>query len=221
MPWAAPPVPQVPGHAAPYPAARPDDGRPDPGLVDHVPTRPYFLWPAITYPHKNHQLLLAAFADLVASGADAELVLAGGLGPSEGDVISTVVKLGLTDRVRRTGRVPAPLLDRLYRSAAAVVVPSRYEGFGLPVVEAQVRGCPVVVADAGSLPEVADPSDLVAPDDVAGWSAAMRDVLLLNGAARRARADRGRSLAAQFTPARTARAQLAAYRLARGGPGPA
>jgi len=216
VPWASPPVPQLPGHAAPYPAGRPDDGRPDPDLDDHVPTRPFFLWPAITYPHKNHQVLLAAFAELVASGADVELVLAGGLGPSEGDVISTVVKLGLTDRVRRTGRVPAPLLDRLYRSAAAVVVPSRYEGFGLPVVEAQVRGCPVVVADAGSLPEVADPADLVDPDDVAGWAAAMRDVLLLTDAARQSRAERGRALAAQFTPARTARAQLAAYRQARG-----
>ncbi len=216
VPWAAPPVPELPGHAAPYPAVRPDDGRPDPDLDDHVPTRPYFLWPAITYPHKNHQVLLAAFAELVGSGEDVELVLAGGLGPSEGDVISTVVKLGLTDRVRRTGRVPAPLLDRLYRSAAAVVVPSRYEGFGLPVVEAQVRGCPVVVADAGSLPEVADPADLVDPDDVAGWATAMQDVLRLTDAARAARADRGRALAAAFTPARTARAQLAAYTTARG-----
>jgi glycosyltransferase involved in cell wall biosynthesis len=216
VPWAAPPVPQLPGHASPLPAVRADDGRPDPDLDDHVPTRPYFLWPAITYPHKNHQVLLAAFAELVGGGADVELVLAGGLGPSEGDVISTVVKLGLTDRVRRTGRVPAPLLDRLYRSAAAVVVPSRYEGFGLPVVEAQVRGCPVVVADAGSLPEVADPSDLQDPDDVAGWAAAMRDVLQMTQTERRARTDRGLALAAAFTPSRTAVAQLDAYRQARG-----
>ena len=101
-------------------------------------------------------------------------------------------------------------------AAAAVVVPSRYEGFGLPVVEAQVRGCPVVVADAGSLPEVSDPSDLVDPDDVAGWAAAMQDVLRLTDAERAARADRGRALAAAFTPTRTARAQLAAYTTARG-----
>ena len=215
VPWAAPPVPQLPGHASPHPPVRADDGRPDPDLDDHVPTRPYFLWPAITYPHKNHQVLLAAFGELVASGADVELVLAGGLGPSEGDVISSIVKLGLTDRVRRTGRVPADLLDRLYRSSAAVVVPSRYEGFGLPVVEAQVRGCPVVVADAGSLPEVADPADLVDPDDVAGWTTAMRDVLQMTDAERQARADRGRALAAAFTPSRTALAQLAAYRQAR------
>ena len=83
------------------------------------------------------------------------------------------------------------------------------------VVEAQVRGCPVVVADAGSLPEVAGPSDLVDPDDVAGWAAAMQDVLRLTDAERNARADRGRALAAAFTPARTAQAQLAAYRQAR------
>ena len=216
VPWAAPPVPQLPGHASPHPPVRADEGQPDPGLADHVPTRPYFLWPAITYPHKNHQVLLAAFAELVGSGADVELVLAGGLGPSEGDVISTVVKLGLTDRVRRTGRVPAELLERLYGSAAAVVVPSRYEGFGLPVVEAQVRGCPVVVASAGSLPEVAAPADLVDPDDVAGWATAMQDVLRLTDAERQARADRGRALAAAFTPARTAQAQLAAYAMARG-----
>ena len=214
VPWAAPPVPQVPGHASPMPSVPTGRGAVDEVLDDHIPVRPYFLWPAITYPHKNHQVLLAAFAELVALGADVELVLAGGLGPAEGDVISTVVKLGLGDRVRRTGRVPADLLDRLYRSAAAVVVPSRYEGFGLPVVEAQLRGCPVVVADAGSLPEVADPSDLVDPDDVAGWAAAMQAVLDEPAPLRAARADRGRALAATFTPARTARAQLEAYRRA-------
>ncbi|MFM7068808.1 MAG: glycosyltransferase family 4 protein, partial [Actinomycetes bacterium] len=186
----------------------------DDDLPDHIPTKPFFLWPAITYPHKNHVLLLRAFADVIASGVDAELVLAGGHGPSEGDVISTIIKLGLQDRVRRTGRVPSDLLDRLYRAAAAVVVPSTYEGFGLPVVEAQVRGCPVIVANAGSLPEVADAKDLVDPHDVAGWAAAMGAVLECSPEQRRTRTERGRLRAAAFTPERTARAQLDAYRRA-------
>lgn len=194
----------------PWSAPLPADGTPPPSV--DLPDRPFFLWPAITYPHKNHVLLLEAFRRVVDAGADVELVLTGGEGPSEADVRAAVDRLGLSDRVRRTGRVPRPALDALYAAAAAVVVPSRYEGFGLPVLEAQLRGCPVVAADAGSLPEVADAADLVAPDDVAGWAAAMLAVLDLPADERRRRADRGRARARQWTPARTAAAQLAAYR---------
>ena len=60
----------------------------------------------------------------------------------------------LAGSVERPGRVPRPEMERLYRSATAVLVPSRYEGFGLPALEAMSRGVPLVVASAGSLPEV-------------------------------------------------------------------
>jgi len=95
-----------------------------------------------------------------------------------------------------------------------VAVPSDYEGFGLPVLEAMVRGVPVVAAAAGSLPEVARPEDLVPAEDVAAWAAAIEAVLAESTDARNARIAGGRERAAQFGPERTAAALLTAYRRA-------
>lgn len=178
------------------------------------PDRPYLLYPAITYPHKNHLLLLEAFARVAAQHPDASLVLTGGEGPCEAEVRARADRADLRGRVLRTGRVPAATLEALYRHAAAVVVPSRYEGFGLPVLEAMARGCPVVASSAGSLPEVARPEDLVDPDDVTAWAEAMQCVLGLPAPERAARVAAGRQLAATFTPARTAAGLLGAYRRA-------
>ena len=178
----------------------------------------YFLYPAITYAHKNHPVLLKAFARVAQSDPDVRLVLTGGEGPLEGQVTARVRSLGLDARVRRTGRVSSEELDRWYEHAAAVVVPSRYEGFGLPALEAMAHGCPVIAASAGSLAEFVRPEDLVDPDDVTAWAAAMQAVLSLDGSERAARVVAGRTLAAEFTPDRTATALLDAYRSAARGP---
>ena len=65
-----------------------------------------------------------------------------------------VDRLGLGDRVRRLGRIPAADVAGLYGLAPVVAVPSRYEGFGLPAVEAMAHGAPLVAADGTALPEV-------------------------------------------------------------------
>ena len=103
---------------------------------------PVVLYPAITYPHKNHAVLIDAFAAVVEAHPDALLVLPGGRGDEEDRVRGQVERLGLTDRVRRTGRISAADVAGLYRAAAVVAVPSRYEGFGLPAVEAMAYGAP-------------------------------------------------------------------------------
>jgi alpha-1,3-rhamnosyl/mannosyltransferase len=175
---------------------------------------PFLLYPAITYPHKNHLVLLDAFAQLARTEPGLRLVLTGGVSTAEGPVRERLARPDLVGRVLRTGRVPAPQLESLFRSATAVVVPSRYEGFGLPVLEAMVRGVPVLAADAGSLPEVARPEDLVPADDVTAWAAAMHAVVHSSGAERSARIRAGRERAATFSPERTARALIQAYRLA-------
>lgn len=179
-----------------------------------VPDVPYLLYPAITYPHKNHRILLDAAARLQGGAAESVLVLTGGASGAEGAVAERIDALGLTDRVWRTGRVGAQRLDALYAGARGVLVPSRYEGFGLPALEAMQRGCPVAVARAGSLPEVVGEESLVDPDDVTAWTEAMQSLLSMSEADRRARVARGHELAARFGRERTADGLLDAYRSA-------
>jgi glycosyltransferase involved in cell wall biosynthesis len=178
--------------------------------------RPFFLYPAITYPHKNHETLVRAFADVVADHPEVALVLTAGTGPSEGAVRSLMHELGLARSVRRTGRIPADHLDLLYRRAVALAFPSRYEGFGLPVLEAMSRGCPVLAARNGALPEViASGGALLDPDDVGAWAREMRRVLV-EPAHREALAVQAQARASEFSWQRAVDRLADVYRLALG-----
>jgi glycosyltransferase involved in cell wall biosynthesis len=122
---------------------------------------------------------------------------------AEADAAEAVVPLGVVDE---------PLLHALYRCASALVYPSLYEGFGLPVLEAMASGTPVIASRAASIPEVlGDAGILLDPSDVAAWTDAM--VRVVNDEQLRSRmVHDGRSRAATFTWERTARATLAVYR---------
>jgi alpha-1,3-rhamnosyl/mannosyltransferase len=138
----------------------------------------FLLYPAITYEHKNHRTLLAAFARLHALNPQLRLVLTGGVGSAEPQVRAQISQLGLDPAVVRTGRIPAADLDVLYREAAITAFPSAYEGFGLPVLEAMVRGCPVVASGVGGLVEVGGPAVVhVDPFDVDAWVSSLSAVL--------------------------------------------
>lgn len=171
---------------------------------------PFFLFPAITYAHKNHALLVDALARM--AHTDSVLVLTGGEGPVEDELWRRIETVGVAHRVRRTGRIPREDLDGLYRLADSLVFPSRYEGFGNPVLEAMNLGCPVIVADTTSLPEVVgDAGILLPPDGSVAWAAAM-DGLLDHPERRTSMAAAGRRRAATWSWDETAVALEDAYR---------
>lgn len=175
---------------------------------------PVVLYPAITYPHKNHAVLVDAFAKVVRRHPDAVLVLSGGRGGEEDRLRDQIDRLGLRERVRRTGRISAADVAGLYQEASVVAVPSRYEGFGLPAAEAMAYGAPVVASSATALPEVVgDAGLLVAAGDVQGWASAIGS--LLEDTAERSRlAVLGRERARRFTWAANAAALVDVYRRA-------
>jgi alpha-1,3-rhamnosyl/mannosyltransferase len=181
---------------------------------------PFFLYPAITYPHKNHVTLVRAFAEVTANGADALLVLTHRPDTMERDVLRLADALGVRDRVRRLGHVPRGDLDWLYANAVALTFPSRFEGFGLPVLEAMGNGCPVIASNATALPEVVgDAGVLVDPDDVARWAAAMFD-LTTDEDRRTALAAAGRVRVRTFEWASSAERLVNAYHRAAARPAP-
>ena len=126
---------------------------------------PYVVYPAITHPHKNHRLLLEVMARHW-TDPTLRLVLLGGAGAADAEVGRAIVDLGLGDRVVRPGRVPAADRDALIAGATALVFPSRYEGFGAPLIEAMALDTPVICGDHPALREVAGSAAIVLPDDV-------------------------------------------------------
>lgn len=193
----------------------------DHGLRDRVldrlglKDRPFVLYPAITYAHKNHETLIAAFARISNTRDDTLLVLTGGAGGNEEVVQATIDAYGLRDRVLRTGRIPEAELDLLYRAATVMAFPSLYEGFGLPALEAMSRGCPVVASDVGGLPLVlGDAAEFVDPVDVAGWAETLGGILD-EPARRTVLIRRGFERVRQFTWPASADALGSAYRESR------
>jgi glycosyltransferase involved in cell wall biosynthesis len=173
---------------------------------------PFFVYPAITYPHKNHLVLVNAFARLLEQHPNTTLVLTGAKGSMETQVAAEVRSLGIEKNVRRLGYVPERDLDALYNDAIALTFPSRFEGFGAPVLEAMSRSCAVIAADATALPEVVgDAGLLVSPDNSDDWAAAMTS-MLEDDESRARWAATGIERAREFTWGRSADILEEAYR---------
>jgi glycosyltransferase involved in cell wall biosynthesis len=162
-------------------------------------------------PHKNLEALLEALALLPDPPV---VVLAGYATPYERTLRERAQALGIDDDVRFVGWLEPAELEGLWAISRAFVFPSRYEGFGLPVLEAMARGVPVACSNAASLPDVAgDAALLFDPDDRRALAAAI--ARLLAGGAEVERLRRaGRARAALFTWERPARLTLASYRRA-------
>lgn len=170
---------------------------------------PYVLYIGTLQPRKNLARLIEAFAQLPAHLGEHDLVLAGATGWLTSGIFQRVQKLGLTERVRFLGYVAQEDLAALLSAASCFVLPSLYEGFGLPVLEAMACGTPVVCSNAGALPEVAgDAALLFSPTDTAALVAALTQVLG-DAATRATLVDRGRCQVQRFSWERCARETLA------------
>jgi glycosyltransferase involved in cell wall biosynthesis len=181
----------------------------------------FIVYPAAMYPHKNHAVLLKAFAEVVKTH-DVTLVLTGAVGAgawgsahsTKTELAELATRLGIERRLRLPGYVTTEQLSALYGGAAMLAFPSRFEGFGFPVVEAMAAGCPVVVADATALPAlVGDAGILVDPDDVSGWARAISGLLTTNNE-RKELADVGRERAALLAATDSAQQLVDVYRRA-------
>ena len=182
----------------------------DPAFSPSGPTPdgdPYALFVGALQRRKDPLAAIDALA-LLGDG-DLRLVFAG---PDKGGRVEAeraAERNGVQARVEFHGHVPQEELAALYRGAACLVFPSRYEGFGLPVLEAMASGTPVVTTTAGALPEVAGDAAILVEE---------RNPVALAGGIERALADRERLVAAglerakRFSWAETARRTLEVYR---------
>jgi glycosyltransferase involved in cell wall biosynthesis len=175
-----------------------------PTLEGRTPT---VLYVGTLYAYKDVDVAIRAFADARPGLPDgARLVVVGKDpdGTQVGRLRSIATASGVAHEVDVAGVVTDEQLEALYSTASVLVLPSRYEGFGLPVAEAMSRGVPVVVADSTSLPEVAGDGGIAVPTgDVAAFAAAIT-ALLTDEPRRLELARKGVVRAAELTWDRTA-----------------
>lgn len=139
----------------------------------------YLLFPAHTWHHKNHRTAIAALRILRDRyGLSPELICTGGAREAQPALEQQIEASGLRGRVRFLGYLPRADIPALYRGAAALLFPSLFEGFGMPVLEAMASGCPVVCSNTTSLPEIAGDAALQAdPNDPEAFAAALAELL--------------------------------------------
>jgi glycosyltransferase involved in cell wall biosynthesis len=173
----------------------------------------FLLYPAQTWPHKNHLRLLDALALLRDRGSDVHVVFTGRRTEHFSKIEARIAQLKLEDRAQFLGYLEEADLAALYRRAVGLIFPSRFEGWGLPVVEAFAWGVPVACADIPVLREVAGDAALYFnPDDSAAIADAVARLwadLKLRDSLRRL----GRERVASLSWDVTAKTYRALYRL--------
>ena len=175
----------------------------------------FLLYPANSWIHKNHRTLLDALLLLKRHhDTEVQVVFTGQLlhgYANHSDIVTETQLRGLQHQAIHLGAVPLPMLKHLYQTASALIVPSLFEGFGLPLAEAMSCGCPIIAARSTSIPEVAgeaalyfdpnDPSDIV--DKIVQLRIGIEDV--------KRRVHIGTHAAKQYATPKMERAHLAVF----------
>jgi glycosyltransferase involved in cell wall biosynthesis len=177
----------------------------------------FILFVSTIEPRKNLPTLLAAYSKLRESyQTTAQLIVAGHKGWLTEEVDQAMDKYKLHHQVCFLGSVPTAELAYLYHAARVFALPSFYEGFGLPPLEAMASGTPVIVSNVSSLPEVVgDAGLLLDPNDVDAWAVALQRVLTDNALHAELSA-KGLKRAANFSWERAARETLDVYKKVAG-----
>lgn len=176
-------------------------------------TGPYILYSGQWKKYKNLETLFRAFAQLKERHPGLKLVLVGREDAKQHYVARLLRELKIGEDVVKTGYLEDEAdLVAIYQAARVFAFPSRYEGFGLPPLEAMAAGVPVVSSNAASLPEaVGDAGLLVPPDEVDTWVSAL-DSVLTDEALRTRLIEAGRARAAAMSWDAVAKATLRVYR---------
>jgi glycosyltransferase involved in cell wall biosynthesis len=171
-----------------------------------APQKPFALVVGVNRPHKNLDLLFHAWR-LLGDARPLELVAVGPVDPRFPSVDQLAREAGVSG-THTLGLVPPAQLDWLYANATLLLFPSRYEGFGFPLLEAAAHGTPVIASDIPALRELGDGvARFVDPADAPAWAGAIRE--LAADAAERARMrELGQALAARHDYAEVARRTL-------------
>lgn len=125
---------------------------------------PYILFLGTIQPRKNVELLIESFAN-IADSIPHQLILAGAPGPSSEAVIKAIEHHNLSKRITLTGFISDTERQELYMGASCFVYPSKYEGFGLVVLEAMSYGVPVITTNNSSLPEAVGAAGITVQDN--------------------------------------------------------
>lgn len=174
----------------------------------------FILFVGTLEPRKNIPLLLQAYSQLRQEyKVDLPLVLVGRKGWLYEEIFTTIAELGLAPFVHHLSGVGDIQLAYLYAAAGILAFPSQYEGFGLPPLEAMHVGCPVVVSNRASLPEVVgDAGILLPPNDPAAWANALYRVLT-DSQLHQQLIEKGHTQAQQFSWSATAEKTLQIYQM--------
>ncbi len=173
----------------------------------------FILTVSVSHPHKNLHRLIKAYDILCKKHqVDCQLVIVGAKGRAQPALVSLVKKLSLGKRVIFTGWIPNEDLSFFYSQADLFVLPSLFEGFGIPILEAMAHGTAVVSSNSASLPEVAGRAALlVDPHNVEKIAEAMHRILT-DETLRASLIKKGFNRASQFSWEKTARQTLEVYK---------
>ena len=163
----------------------------------------YMLFVGSIEERKNLLLAVEALAQL--QDKEFHLVAVGRRTPYVQQVLDRARRLGVMSRLHLLHQVGATYLPGIYGGAEVFVYPSRFEGFGIPIIEALNAGIPVIGATGSCLEEAGGPTSLYTDPDNADMLASLIDRVLIDISLRRLMIDEGRSYVERFTPKRIAR----------------